>query len=84
VERVADLVYGPRLLLHEPPLGVERALLEEEPNLVAGVEKVLVGAARLLAGREDGENFARLEDEEAVALVGFELCGREHRRRLQI
>ena len=52
VERVADLVDRQLLGLLQRAVRGERVLLEEEPNLVAGVEEVVVGRAGLLVRRE--------------------------------
>src|SRR4051794_31012947 len=58
---MADLVYREPLLDGEPARRVERALLEEEPDLVAGAEEVLVARARLLARGEDRDVLRRVE-----------------------
>ena len=61
VQRVADLVDRARLALPQPALSVERLLLEEEADPVAGLEEVAVLGVAVLARREDGRDLGRLE-----------------------
>ena len=61
VHGVTDLVDAQRLVLHEPPVGVERLGLEEAPDPGAGVDELAVADPLLLVGGEDRAVLARLE-----------------------
>ncbi len=61
VERMADLVDRALLALPEPAALVERLGLEEEADLIAGLEKIAVLGVVLPRGREDRGHLAGLE-----------------------
>jgi hypothetical protein len=61
VQRMADLVDPARLALLQTAVCLERLLLEEKADLVAGFEKVAILRMALPAGREDGGDLGGLE-----------------------
>src|ERR1700752_4298326 len=61
MQGMSDLI--DRLFLHilQSTIGVESVLFEEETNLIAGGEEVIIGSSVLFVRRKDGYNFRRIK-----------------------
>lgn len=68
---MADLVYGELLWLREHAGGVEGIFFEEESDLVAGCEEVVVAYVRGLLARGELGHGMVIEGEVREEVVGF-------------